>query len=255
MLALLSLFLVILISFIVIRAAAILLELTGVSAEIAEFQALSAFTGTGFTTRETESLINHPTRRHIIKILIIAGNAGIMTIIASLILTFVNKDVKDILIHLIILSIGLVLMLLLLKSKPLYFVLKKVILKVIEKYSSEQIYDYHEILGLGQGFVISKIYIDEGNWMAGKQFKDLKLDREGTLVLNIEKREGKKKIFLGAPNGKTTVAVGDILTCYGRHEAVKSLAEREKGSEGEHEHQELCEKLEDVKIIEKNPLL
>ncbi|MDI6886556.1 MAG: hypothetical protein QMD22_09525, partial [archaeon] len=52
--------LVIFISFLVVRAAAIALMMTGMDEKRARFQALSAFTGTGFTTREAESVVNHP---------------------------------------------------------------------------------------------------------------------------------------------------------------------------------------------------
>jgi Trk-type K+ transport system membrane component len=43
--------LMIFVSFLIIRAAAIALMMTGMSERKARFQALSAFTGTGFTTK------------------------------------------------------------------------------------------------------------------------------------------------------------------------------------------------------------
>jgi len=42
----------ILISFIVVRIGGLALQLTGMESDVARFQALSAFTGTGFTTKE-----------------------------------------------------------------------------------------------------------------------------------------------------------------------------------------------------------
>ena len=58
--------LVILVSFLIIRAAAIALMMTGMDEKRAKFQALSAFSGTGFTTKEAESVINNPKRRRIV---------------------------------------------------------------------------------------------------------------------------------------------------------------------------------------------
>jgi Trk-type K+ transport system membrane component len=52
--------LVIFISFLIIRAAAVALMMTGMDEKKAKFQALSAFSGTGFTTKEAESVINNP---------------------------------------------------------------------------------------------------------------------------------------------------------------------------------------------------
>ena len=65
------------VSYLIVRIGAIALEMTGMDRSRARFQALSAFTGTGFTTRETEMVINHPRRRKIVTYLMILGNAGI----------------------------------------------------------------------------------------------------------------------------------------------------------------------------------
>ena len=78
----------ILISFIAVRIGAFALVLTGMETEAATFQALSAFSGTGFTTSETERVVRHRSRRRIITILIILGNAGLVTIIGSLVASF-----------------------------------------------------------------------------------------------------------------------------------------------------------------------
>jgi len=64
------------------------LILTGLSHESARFQARSAFTGTGFTTKESEKIVNHPVRRRIVAWLMVARSAGLVTIIISLILSF-----------------------------------------------------------------------------------------------------------------------------------------------------------------------
>ncbi|MBI2832111.1 MAG: TrkA C-terminal domain-containing protein [Chloroflexi bacterium] len=73
----------ILLSFLVVRAASILLMMTGMDEQKARFQALSAFTGTGFTTREAENVVNHPQRRRIVMWLMTIGYAGIVTVIVT----------------------------------------------------------------------------------------------------------------------------------------------------------------------------
>ncbi|GAG87195.1 unnamed protein product, partial [marine sediment metagenome] len=78
----------ILVSFIVVRIGGFALQLTGIEPEVASFQALSAFSGTGFTTREAERVVGHRTRRRIVTILIILGNAGMVTVIATLVASF-----------------------------------------------------------------------------------------------------------------------------------------------------------------------
>jgi len=51
-------------SLVLTRVATVALAMTGLSHEVAKFQARSAFTGTGFTTREAENVVDHPVRRN-----------------------------------------------------------------------------------------------------------------------------------------------------------------------------------------------
>ncbi|MDF2957610.1 MAG: PhoU and TrkA_C domain-containing protein [Candidatus Alkanophagales archaeon MCA70_species_1] len=68
MIALFGLLVVIVLS-VVVRIGAIALELTGLSRDVAAFQAQSAFSGVGFTTSESEFIASHPVRRRIVRIL------------------------------------------------------------------------------------------------------------------------------------------------------------------------------------------
>lgn len=78
---------VVAVSFIVVRIGAIAFQLTGLHWSQAKFQALSCFTGTGFTTRESELIVGHSQRRRIASILMVLGNAGLVLLIA----TFANS--------------------------------------------------------------------------------------------------------------------------------------------------------------------
>lgn len=80
-------FIIIAVSFIAVRIGAIAFQLTGLEWSLAKFQALSCFTGTGFTTREAELITGNPQRRKIATTLIVLGHAGMVTLIA----TFANS--------------------------------------------------------------------------------------------------------------------------------------------------------------------
>jgi precorrin-6B methylase 1 len=73
MLAIFSLLFIITLSVVIVRIGAVALELTGLSPEISSFQAQSAFSGVGFTTRESEAIVTHPARRRIIRTIIMLG--------------------------------------------------------------------------------------------------------------------------------------------------------------------------------------
>src|SRR5690606_36218305 len=72
----------------VTRIAAMALMFTGLSREAANFQARSAFTGVGYTTREAEGMVNHPVRRQIVMHLMLLGNIGVATVVATLMVSF-----------------------------------------------------------------------------------------------------------------------------------------------------------------------
>ena len=108
MAALISVFIAITLSLLITRIATEALTLTGLSRTCASFQARSAFTGAGFTTAESEAVVKHPVRRRIIMWLIFLGNAGIVTVISSLVLTFVStSSVQNGLLRLLYLFLGL----------------------------------------------------------------------------------------------------------------------------------------------------
>ena len=79
------------ISFLIVRVGAVALELTGLDRHRAIFQALSAFSGTGFTTKEAELVVTHPQRRKIISTLMVLGNAGVVSIIAAFVVSIGGK--------------------------------------------------------------------------------------------------------------------------------------------------------------------
>jgi Trk K+ transport system NAD-binding subunit len=63
MFSILTLLIVLTLSILVTRIATVALTHTGLSRQSARFQARSAFTGVGFTTRESEKMVNHPLQR------------------------------------------------------------------------------------------------------------------------------------------------------------------------------------------------
>src|SRR3954452_25540852 len=75
------------VSLLITRIGTTALVHTGLSREVARFQARSAFFGVGFTTTEAESVVNHPVRRRIVLWLVLLGNAGIVTVLASVVLS------------------------------------------------------------------------------------------------------------------------------------------------------------------------
>ena len=67
----------------------IALEATGMERSRARFQAMSALTGTGFTTREAENIVGHPRRRLIVGWMMFLGSVGIILFLLILLVIIV----------------------------------------------------------------------------------------------------------------------------------------------------------------------
>ncbi len=92
MLAALSLIVILTVSMVVVRAAAVALRHTGLPDSVARFQCLSAFTGAGFTTTESEQIVNYPIRRQILSWLMLGGNLGMASVIATFVTSLAFSD-------------------------------------------------------------------------------------------------------------------------------------------------------------------
>ncbi|MBU0672629.1 MAG: hypothetical protein KJ732_06350, partial [Candidatus Margulisbacteria bacterium] len=88
-------FFTIVVSFLAVRIGAAAFELTGMERDQSRFQSLSCFSGTGFTTSEAELITSHPQRRKIAGYLMILGNAGLVTLIATFANTMRPVDIID----------------------------------------------------------------------------------------------------------------------------------------------------------------
>lgn len=86
MIAALTLLSLLAVSLTVIRLGGTALRLTGMSQQAARFQAISALTGTGFTTSEAETTMHHPVRRKILIMLMFTGHLGIVSMASTVIL-------------------------------------------------------------------------------------------------------------------------------------------------------------------------
>lgn len=225
MIALIGLLIIVVLSLIVVRIGATALELTGLSPEIASFQAQSAFSGVGFTTAESETIVTHPVRRRIIRILILLGSAGVTTSIATLVLTFVGQTGRDILIRALILLSGLLVILLLSRSRHISYLMKKVISGALKKWTTLRIFDYEQLLGFSEGFTISRVKVRNNSRLCNKKLSEIKLEQKGILILGIYRKIKGKEIYIGGLTGDSIIHPQDILICYSREEASKELSE------------------------------
>jgi hypothetical protein len=236
MTAILSLLMVVTLSILVTRIAAVALRHTGLARQTARFQARSAFSGAGFTTSESEQVVNHPVRRRIVLTLMLLGNAGIVTAVSSLILAFVASDKGDgldLIYKILLLVGGLVMLWAIASSSWVDRLLSRLVERALRRFSRLDIQDYEGLLHLAGDYRILEMPLEPGSWMEGRPLSELRPADEGVLVLGILTGEGE---WLGTPAGDTRPAGGDTLVVYGRTGAIRELTHRRAGDE--HAHRE-----------------
>jgi len=67
------------------KIASTIMRLTGLPDIVARFQNLSAVTGTGFTTREPELIVNYPIARRVLTAVMVIGNLGLVPAICRMV--------------------------------------------------------------------------------------------------------------------------------------------------------------------------
>ncbi|RLE09793.1 potassium transporter TrkA [Candidatus Aerophobetes bacterium] len=242
MIALISFLVTVVFSIIVVRIGTVALRMTGLSREVAAFQAQSAFCGVGFTTSESEALVSHPVRRRILRILMLFGSAGLTSAVATLILTFVGQSAREAGVRCGLIAIGLAILYLFAYSRWADRIMSRIIEKLLRRYTRLGAYDYEQLFGLSKGFAISEFKVHKENWLAGRSLRELELNREGILIIGLYRRVNNEERYIGAPQGDTVIKEGDTVICYGHEEAIIALSHRAKGKEGERERLKAVEK-------------
>ena len=197
---------------------------TGLPPEIARFQARSAFTGTGFTTTESENVVNNRVRRRVIHTSMLVGNLGTPTLVITVILSLVAPGPGDTAHRMYALLAGLVVLLLILRSKWVtrWFEDKG------HRYARRRLLgaladEAEELLDLGDGFVVSRIPVVDTPAEAARSLRALREHLPSVDVLGIGRGAAAEREYIGASPTDIDLETGDSLVVYGQREAVADL--------------------------------
>ena len=217
--------LVIITSLLIVRAGTIALMMTGIDQKRAAFQALSAFTRAGFTTREAELVVNNPQRRRIITWLIILGNAGLVAIIVSATSSVVASQGYQVPITIFAIIIGTYLIYKLISHVGFIrkwegFIEKRFIKShVFEEAATE------DLLHLIEGYGLVRTITTENSPFVGAALSDLRALDSDIVILGIERG----KVWIPSPKATVKIEEDDKLIVYGHINVLRGIFKEDQG--------------------------
>ncbi len=189
--------------------ATVLLEATGLERRKARFQALSAIVGCGFTTGESESIVNHPRRRSIIYWLMVLGNTAILGLIVGLIIAAGAAERPS---WFFFIGLGGVIAALIISGRlGLFRWINDAIVNSARRGFGRDWHRYHEIVHQADSYGVVLITVDREAVAAGMTIGDTGISAIGAAVLAVERKDA----VLPFPAADLKLEVDDRLLCYG----------------------------------------
>ncbi|MBX7207735.1 MAG: TrkA C-terminal domain-containing protein [Verrucomicrobiaceae bacterium] len=218
-----ALLIIALVSLLAVRVGATALMMTGLSWDTASFQSYSAFFGVGFTTKEAEMVVNHPVRRRIIRDLILVGNVGLTSALATLVVTILQTGSGGNAVLMFSWLIG-GLAALFVVSRLSWFqkAVDHLIQRALESTGMVRALDYELLLRIQHGYVVSEIEVLPDTFLAGRTLRDSRPWDRGVVILAI-KRDGATRH--GIPSRDDLIEAGDVLTAYGKESALQAMTQ------------------------------
>ncbi len=214
---------IITLSVVIVKIASVALNLTGLDEKRAFFQAVSAFTGTGFTTRDSELVVSNNIRRRIIMVLMILGNAGLISVITTLMLSLVRGGLAPVLVNITVILLAILLLIKVSLNKEVTRKLTKRIQAKLIKSPTFTKRPVEEILRLAEGYGVAEVTLqNESCADLGKTLFDATFRQKDILVLAIERGTS----VIPAPHASDRLLLNDTLICYGKLENIAEIAEK-----------------------------
>jgi hypothetical protein len=212
------------ISFVMVRVGAVAFELTGIPWDQAKFQALSAFTNSGFTTRESEEITRHPVRRRIASILIVLGNAGLVAVVGGFASSLLNPQPFQSVLNLALILGGVGILVWIGHGRWVGRHLRRAARRWLDRRYQLSEWSPEDLLRLDEGFALIRFVVPDDSPALGRRLSELRLKEHVVQVLAVE-RGGD---FHPVPRGEDRFQAGDRLVVFGRAEAIDHLFEPEQ---------------------------
>lgn len=215
-----------LISMLIVRLGTGTLIATGLPPEVALFQAQSAYTGVGFTTTETENVVNHPLRRRIITVIMMVGSLGTPTLVVTLLLGFIVPGPGDTFDRLLATLAGIAVVLILVANPAV----TRWLVERGRRYAYRRLQpaidnDYQELLRLGDGFVVAEVVLADDPQRSVRSLRELDQALATVQLLGVRRLEDSGTSYLGESPTDIELGAGDALVIHGRRDRLERIVE------------------------------
>jgi hypothetical protein len=211
-----NLFVSVIVFLIVVEIITVLFKLTGLTDEKARFQVISLLTGTGFTTKEAELIMQHPTRRKLAQFLMILGYLGFF-VGTSLLVSILQNPVTTQIVGTTVIFI--VVIFVVVRNPLVTRNFDHIIERIVLKYGYTRAKSKHKMYRMitrAKGYGIFSIIIDEDSHLEGVTIFNSNLKPNNMIILNIDKGDE----FIGFVKRDYTLEKGDNILIYGKVDQV-----------------------------------
>lgn len=197
--------------------ATVLLEATGLERRKARFQALSAIVGCGFTTTESESIVNHPRRRSIIFWLMVLGNSAVLGLIVAVV-TGVGARERPFWLFFVVLG-GFIAALVIASRLGLFRWVNDAVVGAVKRAFVRDRHRPHEIVHQADSYGVVLVPVSRDDVTAGLTVGNCGLSAIGGIVLAVERKD----VVLSLPAAEVRLQADDRVLCYGDVAKIRDL--------------------------------
>ena len=191
------------------------LEATGLDRSRARFQALSALTGTGFTTSQAELIVEHVKRRRIVTYLIFLGNTAILGFIVILVL-YIISGIEAPSYAILAVTIGVIVIIALAFWFGLIDRISNIFLKIGKRTPDNHHYRIDKVLQITGEFAVASIKLSTQIKGENISIAEAGMDLEGITVLLVQR----ESLIVPNPDKDFRLSPDDTIIGYGKIDAI-----------------------------------
>jgi len=211
---------ILVILWLLVEILSIIFKITGLDLYKARFQVISILTHTGFTTRESELIAQHPLRRRLASILMLVSYIAQASLI-SVIFSMVSNNTRQLLYVGIALGVIIVLYLIFSHNKYISGKFNKAVEKLIAKRFMKNVQrrSVDQVLKISPEYAVYELLVDSDSPLANVTLRAAKLNERSISVLKIDRGSA----TIDFPKADTVIQPGDVLIVYGKIKSIKEL--------------------------------